>query len=104
MSYITTFDAAFWTSIALFVVMQLAMPKLIGPATAFAIKHFKTYIALIATITISTIVLWFWWSVEGTTTSMFWGTIACVIFFKPLMKQQMKMQEAAFDYLAKTHA
>lgn len=96
MSYITTFDAAFFTGLILFVVFETLSMIFQRQIVLFTIRKPKLSAITYLFIWIVELVIFFSWSVAGTTTLMFWGAIAIAIFWVPI-KKHMNRQ------LAKTH-
>lgn len=106
MSYITTFDAAFWTSV-------VAMFAFIG-YTYFFNKHYvsvminvienvsyKWFIGFVCGVMLLATVGLFIWSPQGAVTSMFWSTIALVVLYKPYMSLINKITAMGIDNLDK---
>lgn len=99
MSYITTFDAAFYTAIALYVLALLVhrIPGFTEKMVKLASSHTKTFLAVSYTVSIAQAVVFFWWSTKGTTTCMFWGFLAGMAYlavsYKLQQRRQSKMSE-----------
>ena len=100
MSYITTFDAAFWTSFASFFVGTLLQYLFGHKILMLALKYPKTSAAVNAAIGIGAVIFWFSWSVKGTTTAIFVASIVGVVFYKQLAKFNEKCAERTFSALS----
>ncbi len=101
MSYITTFDAAFWTSFASFFVGTLLQYFFGHKILMWTLKHPKTSAIVNAAIGIGAVAFWFSWSVKGTTTAVFVATIIGIVFYKQLVKFNLKCAEHTLSALSK---
>lgn len=91
MSYITTFDAAFWTSIVLAAAVYCYQYFCSDHCVRLVHGLVKRY-GLIklsvayAVVTIAAAIGWFMWSVKGTSTAMFWATVFTIVLY-PLVRK-----------------
>lgn len=82
MTYITTFDAAFFTALAQYVLVIVIMtiPFIRNFVIDKIAKKPKEFAITAIVFNIVLVVVFFSWSVKGTTTIMFWGFVFSVTF------------------------
>lgn len=98
MSYITTFDAAFWTSVIMAVAMYSYQYFFSDHCVRMVLKLIKKYSLIklniaYAAITILGMIGFFYWSVKGTTTSIFWGFVLMAVFYPVIRKFSIALME-----------
>ena len=106
MTYITTFDTVFWTTVALTLVFF--------GYTYFFNKHYvsviikvienvsyKWFVGLVTGVMTVIAIGFFIWSPQGMVTSMFWSTIAMLFLYKPYAALNAKIVEMGLENLDK---
>lgn len=97
MEYFTTFNATFFTAVALFLVCEIFFASIFKATVSFTMNHLALASVLHVVLTIATVIGWFYWSVPGTTTTMFWGFLVMLVLHKPLTKRRMAKIEKIFE-------
>ncbi len=93
MSYITTFDAAFFAGIALFLIGEVLSRVFIKQVVLFTMKKPILSGVVYMAVWIAEIIIWFSWSPEGTTTLTFWSLVAFAIFHKQIFRYVKRSME-----------
>ena len=103
MSYITTFNATFFTAMISFIFAEIFFAQLFKAGILFTTNYPRLALVLPGIIGILSVIGWFVWSVEGTVTAAFWGAVMTALFYKPITKRRSKKIMQVFDNMDVKH-